>query len=266
VAVLDEGELGGRAPGGDAPANVRVLPIGMSMAAGARVGRLLLRLGHRRIAYVDPHPDQEWSRSRLRGLRDAFRAAGLEDGVVHVRVESSEPVGATDKRGRGLAEIVAQLGEDLDDGDELHRRLGTIVSESHNSVLGEYLFNWLVEQYLFDAVDRVLGESAPHRATTACVGANDSAAIQCLKHFERNGVAVPGDMSVVGFDDSFAAQVYGLTSYNDNGPVAVQAALDFVVDPRWAALADVARDGVVEVSGFVKERSTTGPPRRARSR
>jgi hypothetical protein len=35
--------------------------------------------------------------------------------------------------------------------------------------------------------------------------------------------------------------------------------VDFIVDPGWRPLADVTRNCVVEIDGFIKERGTTGP-------
>ncbi len=63
---------------------------------------------------------------------------------------------------------------------------------------------------------------------------------------------------VAGFDDGYSAHLFDLTTCNSNGAAAVQAMVDFIVNPGWRPLSG-ARDCVVEVEGYVKERGTTGP-------
>ncbi len=57
-----------------------------SMAGGKRpgedVGRYLLNLGHRKVAFISAVNRAEWSRKRFEGLRDVYTAAGIPNGVV----------------------------------------------------------------------------------------------------------------------------------------------------------------------------------------
>jgi len=242
--------------------NVRVFPVAQTATGGRQVGELLLGLGHCSATYVDPYPDQAWSRTRLAGLRSAFAAAGREGGVTHLRVELPQSPPTQDGRGRTVADIVGYLGGRLDSGDPLQAGLARLLAVEERTTLSEYLWDWLVREHAGAALAPHLDTLAQDPALTAVVGANDMVALHCLKRFERAGVAVPSAVSVAGFDDSFPAQVFELTSYDFNGTAAVQAAVDFVVDPRRPLATDLARDGVVEVPGFVKERRTTA---RARS-
>ena len=45
-------------------------------------------------------------------------------------------------------------------------------------------------------------EFRDHPETTAVLAANDITAAQCITCLERMGISVPGDVSVVGFDDT----------------------------------------------------------------
>lgn len=100
----------------------------------------LTALGHRRIAYV-AGPKMSWSnRERLRALRQATAAAGVE-----------------------LAEV------------------GNVVPQYSGGVA---------------AADLVLASGV-----TAVIGYNDLVAVGMLSRFAARGVAVPGRISVMGFDD-----------------------------------------------------------------
>ena len=66
------------------------------------------------------------------------------------------------------------------------------------------------------------------------------------------GVEVPDDISVAGFDDSIAALMFGLTTYNFNGAGAARAMLSHILNPLPVT-------GVTEIPGAVVERRTTGP-------
>jgi DNA-binding LacI/PurR family transcriptional regulator len=100
----------------------------------------LVALGHRRVAYV-AGPRTSWSnRERLRILRPATAAAGLE-----------------------LVEV------------------GNVVPQFSGGVA---------------AADLVLASGV-----TAVIGYNDLVALGLLNRFTARGVAVPGGMSLIGFDD-----------------------------------------------------------------
>jgi len=56
-------------------------------ACGEHVGRYLLRLGHRRVAYVSTMHSADWSRRRARRLTEAYARAGLDKAVDVIAAE-----------------------------------------------------------------------------------------------------------------------------------------------------------------------------------
>jgi len=263
VAVLDEDGVYAAGPGLPRRRNLRVFPIGFSIAAGEVVGRLLLKLGHRRIAYLDPFPAELWSQTRLAGLRRAFDAAGLPGAVVHVPVNTPPPSSVIDQSGRDLRGIALLMAAALDRGDSVQAKVARTIVERNAGVLAVHLEEWYGEESLVEVVTPVLDSLRQRQDITAYAAANDAVAIAAIRHLEGKGVRVPDGISVAGFDDGYAAQAFGLTSYNFNSVAAVQAMVDFIVDPGWRPLAGAARNCVVEVAGFVKERRTTGLARRS---
>ncbi len=111
----------------------------------------LLKLGHRRIAYMPASDYDSISRQRLAGYRAAFGEAGLEPDKQLVKV-------LVDKRYYNYRKSAEQT-----------------------------MRNWLEEGW------RDLG-------CTAILAHNDEAAIGIIKVLHEQGVQVPGDVSVVGFD------------------------------------------------------------------
>ncbi|EWT02171.1 LacI family transcriptional regulator [Intrasporangium oryzae NRRL B-24470] len=109
-----------------------------------------------------------------------------------------------------------------------------------------------------DAARRVLSTETGERPT-ALVAFNDRAALGVLDRLRREGVEVPGGMSVVGYDDSPIARLatVDLTSVSQApeamAVAAVQAATERLDSGRTQAV-DVVLDPHLVVRG------TTGPP------
>lgn len=104
------------------------------------------------------------------------------------------------------------------------------------------------------AVAGLLGEGLP----TALVAFNDRCALGALDRLWRDGVDVPGDVSVVGYDDSPLARlgVVGLTTVSQDPNVMAAAAVHAAVDRL-----DGAADSPVEVvlTPTLVVRRTSGP-------
>ncbi len=228
VSVLDENGGVITALDGSAPSNVRVFSLGNSMRPGQNVGRHLLELGHRRVAYICGPPSVRWSRNRGEGLHEVFDAAGLRDAIV--------PVDIGEEGARLMTEAVVTR----------ESQPNSPALDQFHGALGEAL------------ASRLRGLLARHDIT-AWVGANDDIGIACCRFLKGAGVDVPGRVSVMGFDDSYPALVNDLTSYNFNSPSVVRAMINHILRPTWAPLRGRA-DNIVEIDGFVNTRRTTGVP------
>ncbi|MBD3241985.1 MAG: GntR family transcriptional regulator [Chitinivibrionales bacterium] len=266
VAVLDENGLYAAGRALPRRKNLRIFPIGYSAAPAEAMGRLLLRLGHRRVAYLDPYPQDLWSRNRLAGLRQAWRAAGYADGVVHVPVATPPPAPLYDESGRYMGDVAALMADGLDQRDSVQARLARIVREDRSSALSVHLMRWHGADSLTRALAPAIEGLLPRTEITAWAAANDEVAMAVIRGLEARGLRVPHDRSVVGFDDGYDAHLFDLTTVSFNSTAAVQAMVDFIVNPGWRPLSHGARECVVEVNGYVKERGTSGPAHRGRTR
>ncbi|HEX3689963.1 MAG TPA: LacI family DNA-binding transcriptional regulator [Solirubrobacteraceae bacterium] len=172
----------------------------------------LLKLGHRRIAYVrTPLVEASGDRARHDGYRAALRRAG----VAPLPVYAWTPGVSSITVGREVLDLAAALG----------------------------------------------GRDAP----TALFASNDIGAIALIEACESLGLAVPGDLSVVGFDDIALAGLRRISlttvaqSLDDQAERAVALLLERVespgLDPRHES-AEVA----------LRVRGSTAPPRAGQRR
>jgi DNA-binding LacI/PurR family transcriptional regulator len=110
-----------------------------------------------------------------------------------------------------------------------------------------------------EAGSSAAGELRPE-LPTAVVAFNDRCALGLLDHLRRHGVAVPGDVSVVGYDDSPLARLgtVDLTSVSQSPAAMGQAAVALAVE-RLEGQRTESVERVLQPQLVV--RSTTAPPK-----
>ena len=125
---------------------------------------------------------------------------------------------------------------------------------------------WIVQGGLNEEAGQQAGKDlleAP-RMPTAVLACNDRSAIGLLYTFRNSGVAVPGDISLVGYDDSHIADLIyvNLTTVRQDaqqiGELAVRAAIRRIAEPELAPSEAVIKPTLV-VRG-----TTSEPPARQR--
>jgi DNA-binding LacI/PurR family transcriptional regulator/DNA-binding transcriptional regulator YhcF (GntR family) len=236
---------------------IRTYTAADSLAAGRKVGRFLLSLGHRRIAFISPVHGVAWSQRRREGLHDACRGVGDDGAVVDCvlpqfasRTEFivEQPAGR-----REIDAILARAAERLRGRDNVAH---DALRQLRASVL-PLMKRCMLRERLLPIFEQALASRA-----TAWVGANDEAALEALHFLSRRRHHVPDDLSVVGFDDSLEGFSRGLTSYSFNVAAASRAMLDFAQGMQ--PVSSAGRAGAVCVlDGAVMVRKTSGPPKGA---
>ncbi|MBD3240881.1 MAG: hypothetical protein GF331_09870, partial [Chitinivibrionales bacterium] len=258
IAVIDE------SPSGHAPAvpgRARVLWISAvdSARAGERMGQHLLAAGHRRIAFICAHAHHDWSAPRLEGLQRVYRQAGIPDAVMTLRRES--PQLSPSSRSALEAAVRSHLGDTvLRSMEELpgplpsrvvvERFWGRMLSPVRGSL------GWAAVESLPGArsVLTLAHQALSHDWITAWVGSSARTAVMLLEFLAVCGVAVPKDLSVVGFDDTPEAAAHRLTTYSFNPEATIAHAMRHVLDDSrrkrtGGGLRRIAIDGFVNVRG-----------------
>jgi DNA-binding LacI/PurR family transcriptional regulator len=248
VALLDEtGSFTLPRPAGP---HHQMFTAACSPHAGRRVARHLLGLGHRRIAFISPVHGMEWSQTRLTGLREVFAEAGLPDAVRAFVTE-----GGFYPRRTGLEQQIERLmgmfPQPMSEEDQL---LARAVRSS-----GDSIDMAMRTEIVHGRLVPILEQALKDRSITAWVAVSDGFALDCLDFLRDRGVGVPGDLSVIGFDDSHEAFRHGLTSYNFNGPALMHAMVAHVLSRRLPGHTTGSREPI-EIDGFISARRTVGRP------
>jgi DNA-binding LacI/PurR family transcriptional regulator len=129
---------------------------------------------------------------------------------------------------------------------------------------GDVLHGPHVREVARDLAGRLFDRPEPADRPTAIFAASDTQALGVLEAARARGVAVPGELSVVGFDDIEVSSYAGLTTVRqpllESGKAAVTLLLEALASENPPA-PEVHQLGLELVV-----RSTTAPPARARAR
>jgi LacI family transcriptional regulator len=175
-------------------------------------------------------------------------------------------VSANDERGAaeavehvvslGHERVVFLVGEPLWPGPRV-RRDGVVAASER---AGVSLEQWTAEAYTVEAARSRTAEAlAGPQAPTAIIAANDVLALGVIQQAADLGLAIPRDLSVIGFNDfDFASWVRpAITTVRLPGAQMAARATDLVIDAAHEARP--AESVAFEVELVVRE--TTGPPR-----
>lgn len=254
VAVLEEAEDLHLAATTLANPLLRLFGMSYSTLPGEQVGRYLLSLGHRRVAFLSHSHHATWSVRRQQGLVAAFDSARLPNALRSFVLDTAVPTAKLAARAGELTTRIESVfppasTQPAPDKPRLSRPLADL--RSNISLFQK-------SHMLSSALAPLLRSALQDRSITAWVAANDTVAMTCLDFLKAEGIAVPGKLSVVGFDDSLEASANKLTSYNFNAGPLMHAMLEHVIAPRRGGRSRRPTD-TTEVEGFITERETAGP-------
>lgn len=242
LAFWDERSQGGIRP---SFSRCRWFQSAHAAASGALVGRHLLDLDHRGIAYLSPFHGAAWSRRRLEGLAKTCSASTNPVRLtVHTRDDRWDPSQYTPD-----AEAVRSLftGLSLPGQETNPSRFEEIVEK------GQAL---LREREILHHLEGLFASVLEDRSLTAWVGANDDIALLAGHWLAQRGVRIGRDLSLAGFDNSTRAQASGLTTVSFLEEDLAAGMIAFLLDPgRWHSNGSVVLEG-----SLVARTSTTRAP------
>jgi len=255
VSVIDETESI------EAPEAMRKNPlfrrvtISTDETPGADVGRFLVSLGHRRIAVFPMNEQAPWCVNRVNGLVRVFEEYGLLDAVKRFSIMDID----------GFSDLTS-----IDRGKEPFRTMLRSFSDVHNyfggsgslesSPMAGPVNSYLFDQYVAMKLRPRFAQALEDGGITAWVPVTDATALAALEFLRSQGVSVPQEISVAGFDDTVEAIGNGLTSYDFNVPAAVDLLLDHILRPPRTAHPAKGRQWTVSAPGMVMARASCAAP------
>jgi DNA-binding LacI/PurR family transcriptional regulator len=232
----------------------RLFISGFTPTCGLDVGRYLVQLGHRRVAFISPYHGGEWSQNRLAGLRQAFAQAGQSDAVrEYTRGEYRHNDEYLRAASRGMSPGRQTLLPPFP------RPMPRLLAADIASLREQYL-NLLRDREILRHFVPLFEQALAEPGVTAWVCVIDYIALLALRFLEGRGVAVPRRLSVIGFDDLPQSLGRGLSTYRFDMATLAHDMLAHVLRPDWRPLAAMPR--TVEIAGMVVERATSAPPAR----
>jgi DNA-binding LacI/PurR family transcriptional regulator/DNA-binding transcriptional regulator YhcF (GntR family) len=220
---------------------------------GRIVGSYLTRLGHRRCAFFTCTFHREWAQARLRGLEKVVAKTGAGSSVSAFTVDNPGAHYSLPRTWQELArQIFAAASQAIPQPSAARQdRLTAVLERAASEGLGEGYYHWVLERELEPLFMRALADAN----ITAWVFGDDTEAIIGLDFLKRNRTAVPGRISVVGFNNSQAALAADLTSYNNDFEAVMNAMLNYLLRPDSGS--DVYAGKEVVLDGYVVERRTS---------
>jgi DNA-binding LacI/PurR family transcriptional regulator len=257
IAVVDErGQV--EIPGGISNRVVRFI-LGFSPLCAQLVANYLLGLGHTRIAYLSHVHYPPWSKARLQGLIDICKERGLPDAVAAYTMEDEidyyEFINVTKNEKCPVPSQIAAIKGLLDyllaAKDEFGSRNERLVEKIFDT-LGQICY----QEFLGIVMQPLFAQALRDESITAWVCGNDNLATRATIFLRERGIAVPGRISVIGFDDLPDSFRYSLTSFNFNMVALGYKILSFLLDPGSFSTSHEAIPEI-EVDGVIIERGTT---------
>ena len=236
--------------------NMLILSSMVTESPGIAMARYLLARGHQRIAFISPFDKYTWSQKRFSGMIQEYKKAGHPDGVVlFAPADMTSPYDNIPKilKRCGMQPALRSLDKWLKHTDKVY-------AFEYRKRVPDAVEHVLTDGEMRRRLEPIFKKILADRSITAWAAANDVVAFYALDFLHEQGVGVPQQISVVGFDDLADALQYGLTTYNFNTAAIVSASLAHILKLPHAQLAPTKK-GWHEIEGMVIERETTARAR-----
>lgn len=232
---------------------VRIFNISKSDLDGPKMGQHLLKLGHQKIAYISPWFKDGWTKNRYNGLCKAFSMVS-DKNQVSLFTDHRYPV--------GTIHLENEIFYEMPSLEEVVRSYKMLPDEQGKYFAVEMtnLFYAIIGQNRIGAFVEPLFEKALAQPDiTAWVCSDSRMAFSALRFLHKKVVAIPGKISVAGFDDNPEAYTAGLTTYNYDVQGITQTMVAFISNPSLFP----EKQGIfIEKNGFLVPRQSTGPARK----
>jgi DNA-binding LacI/PurR family transcriptional regulator/DNA-binding FadR family transcriptional regulator len=258
------------------------------ISAGAAVGRTLLRLGHKRVAYFSHFQSHVWSSRRSQGLVAEFEKVGFGGSVSIYTMEDPADLVTTLLLPQGLTtqeqdSVFPGLRTNALDGPAIKARFGfldPVIKECRDAIqnlntnvrelattsrkkMHGKVYDFMmdhgmdfIQSDMMEILYRSLFEKAiADQSYSAWIAANDEIAVYALRFLKNRKKRVPEDVSVVGFDGDPIGFENGITSFDFDFYNIARQMLSFIAHPLRTTT--FTKKSIVEMPGCLLHRAST---------
>ncbi|MBD3422558.1 MAG: GntR family transcriptional regulator [Chitinivibrionales bacterium] len=230
---------------------LRIFTMSVASQAGAKVARYLLSLGHRDVAYISPFHHYVWSRMRFQALCDTYSKAGLRKGA---HLHALEKYGSRNELFQAIKARI-KLPELTGAYHAWKKEIPYEYRSQLDPVMGWTTYDIIIRGGIYELLLPIMTRALHNTSSTAWIGANDVVAAIAFDFLSRNGVRIPEDISLIGFDDSLEALKLRLTSYNFNLPGLSHAMLQHIIQPE--SICRFQKSRIIDIDGTLVVRDST---------
>ncbi len=229
--------------------HISAFDISYSLIAGRDVGKYLLQLGHRTVAYLSPFNKSIWSQNRLKGLNAIFKASGSDMHVMPFVLNEFENRWSFTKK-----IIKKQKRKIYLSSDKLRCYINPeLVYRIDN--IEDQIIHLLRDNLILDYSRILIEQALAMSEATAWVACNDLFALIIMDYWNQHCISKKKRPALIGFDNTFKALKYGLSSYDFNTKGMVQSMIDYILRP--SNFLYTSRNKVIHLYGNVIEREST---------
>ena len=194
-----------------------------------------------------------WSQKRYEGVLQAFTEAGLKDCVKLVAIPTRDTTVTI-----GDPIIIRAVDKITGMNSRFPIRNSIAVTADYDGIIPK-IHGLLSLREQFPLVWKYLKQLFGDPAITALVGAQDYTMVLAHEYLKQHGIAVPGEMSLIGFDNAELAIEDDLTSYHFLFSNIAADVLAYIINPTAPQFAGKRH---IECNGTIIQRGTTGkaPP------
>ncbi|MBD3419051.1 MAG: GntR family transcriptional regulator [Chitinivibrionales bacterium] len=233
---------------------VKVLSNLLSDRPGIDAARYLIGIGHVRVAWISPFHQSTWSRNRLAGLIETYAIAGYPRAVNAFAVDNPSSIHAYFS---GDAQRECDITPLTDAFARWKKTQERVYSNEIEPLFQHEIPNILLPRGFFNKLlNRLFGRALACPDITAWVAANDGIAVSAKAFLESEGMRIPKDVALLGFDDSPLALRHNITSYHFEMSALTHRALNFIIDIH--SLPASKKVIVENTGGMIIERFSTG--------
>lgn len=220
-----------------------------STHSGLQIARFLISGGHSHIAFVSPFHKPQWSKNRLASLTRAFVSSGKGRTLAVATIDKFYSDYFAYESTWSMDLILKQFRAWRDSTGIASPRLADMPMEF-------VLWHAMLFCEIQVRLKKQLEELIKNPAITAWVCANDTTSLLAYDFLSTHKKKVPGDIALIGYDNSLEALKNNLSSYDFNLFSSIYALTRHIIAP-----AHTHRRGlkILEVEGTIIERATTGP-------